>query len=408
MYVSMYVSISRTHTHTHQLVWIAVYLLFAYMIIILVYHNISHCVRENFGSECMDFIPFKPQIRYPFKKDAIFVSVASYRDDECHETLRSIFQNASNYQNIYVGVCQQNKDSEETKKEKCEYNLPEKYQDNVRIINMNFSNAKGPTYARYWCATLWRGEEFFLQIDSHTHFQDNWDTSLVQMHRQCELESNRPVLTAYPPTKEQINIDGSPEMCNGKLTNDGIPIFLAGWTSKSDKPKRSPKPFAAAGFMFLQGSFLYDTPYDPNLSHLFQGEETLFSARLFTNGYDFYTPNVKVAWHHYIREGKPKYWDDLKDKVDCRRKAEKRVMFMLGLENEKGVAAEFFRDIHVYGFGKFRTILDYWKTAGIDFTKKTITNNSDTLDPSGSQDPVDTEWNFKISGFNNNIKKWTK
>ena len=44
-----------------------------------------------------------------------------------------------------------------------------------------YKKAKGPTYARYWCSTLWEGEEFFLQIDSHTHFIKGWDTELINM-----------------------------------------------------------------------------------------------------------------------------------------------------------------------------------------------------------------------------------
>ena len=43
------------------------------------------------------------------KKDAIFVSLASYRDDSCLTTLHSIFAKAKNPSNIYVGICQQNK-----------------------------------------------------------------------------------------------------------------------------------------------------------------------------------------------------------------------------------------------------------------------------------------------------------
>ena len=38
----------------------------------------------------------------------------------------------------------------------------------------------------------------------------------------------------------------------------------------STKPKRSNKALSAAGFMFLESKFLYDVPFDPNLSHLFQ------------------------------------------------------------------------------------------------------------------------------------------
>lgn len=380
--------------------WTPVFVILIIIICILSYCNTEEQFREHFGSECIDFIPFKSQVTYPLKSDKIFVSIASYRDDECQETIRSIYDKASNPNDIYIGICQQNKESSE----KCDLGIPEKYKSNIRQIDMDFMKAKGPTYARYWCSTLWEGEEFFLQIDSHTHFVNNWDEDLIKMFRQCQEESSKPVLSVYPPTEKQMTIDGAPEMCNGKLTKDNIPVFLAGWTGKSNKPKRSPKPFTAGGFMFLQGDFLYDIPYDPNLSHLFQGEETLFSARLFTWGYDFYTPNIKVAWHHYTRDGKPKYWSDHSQSTECRRKAEKRVLFMLGLGEKKNVATDFLRDIHNYGFGRVRTLDNYWKTAGIDFDKTEQDALCDDCNDKYNKDSKYEGWNFKKDGYKNIIK----
>ena len=42
------------------------------------------------------------------KMDTIFVSVASYRDDECPATLEYLFGKADNPHNVYIGICQQN------------------------------------------------------------------------------------------------------------------------------------------------------------------------------------------------------------------------------------------------------------------------------------------------------------
>jgi hypothetical protein len=386
--------------------WTLVFVFLILMLIFLCYCNVNEHFTEHFGSTCIDFIPFKNPIKKTKKPNQIFVSVASYRDDECQQTLKSIFSQADHPFNIIVGVCQQNKESDE----QCELGLDPKYKKQVKDISMDYMKAKGPTYARYWCSTLWDGEEFFLQIDSHTHFNKHWDSDLIRMFRQCQDDSKKPILTVYPPTQKQMEISGSPEMCNGKLSNDKIPIFLAGWTSKAEisyngtdkptnKPKRCPKPFAAGGFMFLSGDFLDEVPYDPNLSHLFQGEETLLSARLWTHGYDFYTPNIKTCWHHYGRPEKPKYWTDHKNSAGCRRKAEKRVLFMLEIGDKQSVAEEFLRDIHQYGFGKVRKLKDYWLAAGIDFDKKGDSGIFDDCNDKENPDPKFKEWNFKKHGF---------
>ncbi len=372
------------------------------LIIGIAINRADYFLSEGFGTQCVDYIPFKNYKNYPMKPDTIFVSVASYRDNECSMTLDTIFNNADYPELVFVGVCEQNKAG--MKDELCLSNKVMKYKNNIRITTMDHKDAKGPTYARYYCSELWRGEQYYLQIDSHTTFVKGWDTTLINMITQIKSnpnESIKPVLSVYPPTKEQMEIKGYPEMDNGKLNADNIPSFLCGWSEPSDSPKRSNKPWAAAGFMFLESDFLYSVPFDPNLSHLFQLEETLFSARLWTNGFDFYTPNKKVAYHHYNRSKAPLYHQDLSNSGECRSKAEKRGLFLLGLVSKQSVAEDFLRDYNKYGLGKFRTITDFWKTSGIDFSSKTVERWNDNTKPSDKYDG----WWFRRDGYKN-IKKW--
>jgi hypothetical protein len=317
-------------------------------------------------------------------------------------TLSTLYNNAAHPERIFVGICEQNKAG--MSKELCMSNKVMRYIDNIRITTLDHKDAKGPTYARYYCADLWRGEQYFLQIDSHTTFVKNWDLDLICMINQIKSdpnESSRPVLSAYPPTKEQMDLDGFPEMDSSSLGANGIPTLYCGWSKASDRPKRSNKPWAAAGFMFLESSFLHSVPFDPNLSHLFGGEEILFSARLWTNGWDFYTPNKKVAYHHYNRTKAPLYHQDLKDSGDCRAKAEKRVLFLLGLVPKLFVAQDFLRDTNHYGIGRFRTIGDFWKASGIDPIAKTTEKWNDNYPPSDKY----KGWNFRRDGYKNIRKR---
>ncbi|KAJ3338648.1 Egl nine 3 [Gonapodya sp. JEL0774] len=50
-----------------------------------------------------------------------------------------------------------------------------------------------------------------------------------------------------------------------------------------------PSRLASAGFLFAPASLLDDVPLDPTLAHLFFGEETLYSARAWTGGWDLWT-----------------------------------------------------------------------------------------------------------------------
>ena len=46
-----------------------------------------------------------------------------------------------------------------------------KWGSQIRSINVPFSEARGPTHARHLAATLYRNEDYFFQIDSHSTFR---------------------------------------------------------------------------------------------------------------------------------------------------------------------------------------------------------------------------------------------
>ena len=128
------------------------------------------------------------------KQNCIFVSVASYRDKACNDTIKGLFDNADNPKNVYVGICQQNNEDED---QDCKTG----YEDNpnVKIIIIPHYEAKGPTYARWLCSTLADGEEYFLQIDSHTKFVKGWDTKCINMIKDLkEMGVEKPVISHYP------------------------------------------------------------------------------------------------------------------------------------------------------------------------------------------------------------------
>ncbi len=51
----------------------------------------------------------------------------------------------------------------------------------VRLFNVNESESLGPYMARYLGSKFYRGEQYYLQIDSHSEFVTNWDTKLIKV-----------------------------------------------------------------------------------------------------------------------------------------------------------------------------------------------------------------------------------
>lgn len=329
-------------------------------------------LESSGNNNCIDIIPYINETHI-IKPNTIFVSIASYRDYECSDTLKSLFTHAKYPSRIFVGVCEQNKQGEYSEIcSKTDEDIISMYMDNIRTITLPHTQAKGPTYARYHCSKLWRGEQYFLQIDSHTHFIKDWDSDLIGMIETLKKDGvKKPVLSAYPPSKDQMKVSGFPEMDNGKFTND-ILIFLCGWSKPSSKPILARKPWVAAGLMFMESKFLSQVPFDPYLSHVFMGEELLFSARLWTNGWDIYAPNKKVLYHHYNRKGLPMYHSDISESYVCRKNAEKRIFYILGLIDKHAINKEYLTDVDYYSLGKVRSINDFWEFAKVNYKNKTI------------------------------------
>jgi len=304
--------------------------------------------------------------------ETIFVSVASYRDSECMKTLEDMFAKAAHPNRIFVGACEQNTADDA---ESC---MPSKFKhhSHVRRISIPHTEAKGPTYARYLCSTLYRGETYFMQIDSHSTFAQDWDDKVIAQQKACPAA--KAVLSGYPHDRGAYGIDEKsvPTLCKSKFNADGLPQFEASVKSAKDVAaaggKPWPIPFTSGGFLFAPGSILAEVPYDPGLPMLFQAEEALYSARAWTSGYDFFTCPVNIVFHAYMRDGTkgsveaPKFWNDIKGWHGDQKKSAQRVRRILGLETPVIPPGS-----EPYALGTTRTIEEYWEFAGLDPAQKT-------------------------------------
>ncbi|MEO5364569.1 MAG: UDP-N-acetylglucosamine-transferase, partial [Magnetococcus sp. DMHC-8] len=154
----------------------------------------------------MDTVP-------PTAAARIFVSVASYRDSECPWTLADLFAKAAHPDRVCAGVLWQVAPDDPV--EWCR--VPPERSDQVRGITVEADSSLGVCWARSRIQSeLWQGEEYYLQVDSHSRFAPGWDTLLLEVLAACP--SPRPVLTTHPIGYEPPD----------KLTPDVLPILTAG------------------------------------------------------------------------------------------------------------------------------------------------------------------------------------
>ena len=265
----------------------------------------------------------------------IFVSVASYRDPECPHTLHSLFAHAARPERIVVGVCFQCGDDAEggggattmaadDADAACVdlSRLAPEWRARVRSVRMPWRRAKGPVWARHLIQhELYEGEEYYLQIDSHSRVVAGWDDALIAMLARCG--SPKAVLSTYPLPYE--GVEGSANTARlseeARLTllctraaaapafdGDGMLRFRARLLARAPRAP-TPTPFWAAGFSFSRGELVREVPYDPHLPFLFFGEEMSMALRMWTRGYDLYAPDAHVLYHRWERSYRATFWE---------------------------------------------------------------------------------------------------
>jgi UDP-GlcNAc:polypeptide alpha-N-acetylglucosaminyltransferase len=115
---------------------------------------------------------------------------------------------------------------------------------------------------------------------------------------------------------------------------------------------------------FCETYFLNEMPFDPTLDYLFTGEEILNSVKFYTNGWDVFVPKINIIFHEYLRDNKPKYWNEPKIIFDD-RKALNKVRYYL-LNNNNKTNNPYYNN---YKLGSIRTLKDYYKFANININK---------------------------------------
>jgi [Skp1-protein]-hydroxyproline N-acetylglucosaminyltransferase len=261
----------------------------------------------------------------PRREDgSVYLSVVSFRDESCPDTLKKAFTKAKNAQKLFVGLVQQNcEENDKCAKADpdcyllfCSSEVGKKYCDNgnIRLLKMKDSEAPlGPYMMRYFASKLWQGEEWYMQIDSHMSFLQDWDALLIQMLKNAP--SQKPVISHFPPPQDADLATVAPSRLCGPVfaTSDleGQIIRFEGSSEYDRVNLETPRfaPFIVAGYLVADSGMLRDVPFDPFLPYIFMGEEILLSARLWTSGYDIFSPTQNVVGHLYVRNNKPKFWD---------------------------------------------------------------------------------------------------
>lgn len=295
----------------------------------------------------------------------IFISIASYRDPELSRTIKSAIDNAFCPEDLYFGIVLQ-------EVEKYEPDLS--WVPNLKLTSFHPRDARGAGFARAHAMKLYDNQDYYLQIDSHTRFEKNWDSICIdQINKAKEISNNNKVILSYFPPPFRVETDEKETFVKSSKTHPPYATKQKPkltkrneWTAErielSDKQRKLPElsTTVLGGFIFADGSIVEEVPYDPEIS--FFGEEICFAVRAWTRGWDIYSPSATILYHFYTREGYKKIWKDRnirkiswKELEDISKEKQKRVL--CGIEEG------------IYGLGTYRNVKLYEKMTGLDFKK---------------------------------------
>ena len=215
---------------------------------------------------------------------SIFVQISAYQDHELHKTIKDCINKSSGNNEIHFGI-----------------NLVFK-EDNIlipEVPNLKIKKSEAPLnlgvgVGRYIANRLYDGEDYYLQVDAHTRFIQNWDDSIIESYNLYKEHGCNPVLTAYPSAywyeNEEEVFDSVPDINAIDFRMEDVELFKKTKFLHQYSKKAEGSIFTksiSGGSVFSSGSI---SSISPNKKMFNWGEEMLYAARLFTHGYDLMIP----------------------------------------------------------------------------------------------------------------------
>ena len=228
--------------------------------------------------------------------ESIFVSIPSYRDTRCTDTVASLFSAADRPHLVFVGVFEQVHPRKP--RERCQ--VPPAHVHQVSVDTVHYSEAKGPLWARQRVCEMYNGEAYFLMIDAHTTFVSHWDAVLKAQIMSLRLHHNvpRPVLSGYAPatrvTRRETTVNHVHHICAARRApHRNYPDKVLSVRKPSDGSFRR-SAYVSGNFLFAHGGFCdamrQQLAGQGHLfAHVFWGEEPLLSAVAFAHDYTVHT-----------------------------------------------------------------------------------------------------------------------
>jgi hypothetical protein len=378
----------------------------------------THVLDSKLGSKLDPSLdPSSPSSPSSPPQPTILVTIASYRDPMCPQTVTDLLTKARHPYRLRIAVVQQNDDGGAEGDQDVACGVPAGvdlpscsldplhphhamclYHEHIDVYQLPAKLATGPVTARAIGSRMYAGEKYAVQIDAHLGFVRDWDALIVDQF--LATSNAKAVLTTY-----LTDIEGSIDAATGRSRRSTTPVMCnsafekthqGSYMRHNSQPEVLPQvqdmptlsPYFAAGFFFASGQFVRDVPYDPYLSMVFMGEEISMGVRGWTHGYDTYTPRSSVCFHYYAigknaskRKKVKRFWENSGEHAGSGRRSMQRLLGLIDMNPDVAQDATVKdlvkeggyddRESDLYGMGSVRQPQQFYHMFGIDVMKRT-------------------------------------
>jgi len=292
---------------------------------------------------------------------SIFVQISSFQDYELPLTILDCIEKSSGSNEIHFGVfnCYFKDDK---------INLPD-------VPNIKFEEAVAPDkigvgIGRFIANSFYDGEDYYLQIDSHTRFVKDWDSNFISDYLYYKNANLNPILTTYPGVYlygdngiEYLENNSTPYIGFSNTDWAQMEFFknkILPQVAMTNKENNIFTKGVSGGQIFGSGDL---HKIEPNKKILHWGEETLYSIRFYTHGYDLLIPRSNNLYHLYYN-------------IDSEELSKRKLPIKYFKEETSSLLTESMSELsriidnNVIGYqalGTKRTLSDYEKYAKVNF-----------------------------------------
>lgn len=311
--------------------------------------------------------------------DSIFVQIASYHDYELPRTIINCINSSSGLVQINIGVHYIYYEKDDIGMDTIIKGLEDysKNPSSKKRIKFNYIKSKAPEnigvgIARNIANSLYNGEDYYLQVDSHMKFEKSWDLNLINDYLLYKENGCNPVITAYPASysyNDKMTVyQHNPDVTKINFSKDNL--FLKTKIPNQEAVSSHDNGIfiksVSAASIFSEGSI---AKINPNKKIFFWGEEILMAARFFTHGYDLMVPSFQNFFHLYL-DSKKEIEHNFRRSVFSDFKKECEVLDNISKEEVYSILSN--NIIGEEALGNARTLKDFEFYSGLDFSSGEI------------------------------------